>query len=67
MNMPANEWHDLNHTIVPVAYCDIVFLDGRWATFVSQSGFKSPAIAAVFKNLDAGMDAIEGWDPSVEL
>jgi len=69
MNMPAKEWHDLYHTIVPVAYCDIVFVDGRWADFVSQSGLKPPAIAAVFKkqSLDAGMDAIEGWEPSVEL
>lgn len=69
MSMPGKEWHDLYHTIVPVAYCDIVFLDGRWADFVSQSGLKPPAIAAVFKkqSLDAGMDAIEGWEPSVEL
>lgn len=69
MNMPGKEWHDVYHTIVPVAYCDIVFLDGRWADFVSQSGLKPPAIAAVFtkRSLDAGMDAIEGWGPSVKL
>jgi len=68
MNMPAKEWHDVYHTIVPVAYCDIVFLDGRWANFVSQSGLKPPAIGAVFtkSSLAAGIDAIGDWETPVE-
>ncbi|RLD17800.1 MAG: hypothetical protein DRI33_04735, partial [Caldiserica bacterium] len=24
MSMTANEWHDFYHTVVPVAYCDLV-------------------------------------------
>lgn len=65
MNMPGKEWHDVFHTIVPVAYCNIAFLDGHWETFVSQSGLKPPAIAEVFtkRSLEAGIDAVEGWAP----
>ena len=48
MRMSSNEWHDFFHTIVPVAYCDLVLLDKRWATFISQTGFKFPDVAFVF-------------------
>ena len=48
MRMPSNEWHDFFHAIVPVAYCDLVLLDKRWATFISQTGLKFPDIAFVF-------------------
>jgi len=48
MRMNSNEWHDFFHAIVPVAYCDLVLLDKRWATFVSQTGFKFPDVAFVF-------------------
>ena len=43
-----SEWNDLFHVIVPVAYCDIVLIDRRWKSFVSQTGLKSPDIAMVF-------------------
>ena len=68
MAMPAKEWHDLYHTIVPVAYCDIVFLDGRWAGFVSQCGLKPPTIACVFSRrcIEDGIQAIEGWNTPTE-
>jgi len=48
MTMSSNEWHDFFHLIVPVAYCDIVLLDKRWTTFVSQTKFSYPDIAFVF-------------------
>ena len=48
MTMSSNEWHDFFHLIVPVAYCDIVLLDKRWTTFVSQTKFNYPDIAFVF-------------------
>lgn len=48
MRMNSNEWHDFFHTIVPVAYCDLVLLDKRWATFISQTGFTFPDVAFVF-------------------
>lgn len=48
MTMSSNEWHDFFHLIVPVAYCDIVLLDKRWSTFISQTSFKYPDIAFVF-------------------
>lgn len=63
MDMPAKEWHDLYHTVVPVAYCDIVFIDGRWAEFVSQCGLKPPTVAHVFsrRSIEHGIQAIEEW------
>lgn len=30
--MAANDWRDLFHMIVPLAYCDVLLLDHRWAT-----------------------------------
>lgn len=68
MAMPAKEWHDPYHTIVPVAYCDIVFLDGRWAGFVSQCGLKPPHIARVFskRNIEEGVQAVEEWITPIE-
>ncbi len=50
MTMSSNEWHDFFHLIVPVAYCDIVLLDKRWTTFVSQTKFSYPDIAFVFNH-----------------
>jgi hypothetical protein len=50
-NMKMREfggWNDLFHVIVPVSYCDIVLIDGRWVTFISQTGFGYPDIAKVF-------------------
>jgi len=44
----ASEWNDLLHVVVPVSYCDIVLIDRRWTAFISQTGFKFPAIAVVF-------------------
>ena len=46
--MNSNEWHDFFHAIVPVAYCDLVLLDKRWATFISQTGLKFPDVAFAF-------------------
>lgn len=48
MKMNSNEWHDFFHAIVPVAYCDLVLLDKRWATFISQTELKFPDVAFVF-------------------
>lgn len=44
----SSEWYDLNHVIVPVAYCDMVLIDRKWKEFVKQTGFEFPDIAMVF-------------------
>jgi hypothetical protein len=58
-----SEWVDLFHVIVPVSYCDIVMVDKRWKSFVSQTGLSYPDIAMVFdkKSLNAFLTAIETW------
>jgi len=61
MTMSSNEWHDFFHLIVPVAYCDIVLLDKRWTTFVSQTKFSYPDIAFVFNR-----KTIEGFFHKLE-
>jgi len=43
-----SEWNDLFHLIVPVSYCDIVWVDKRWKTFLNQTGFSYPKIAMAF-------------------
>ncbi|MBT3375640.1 MAG: hypothetical protein HN976_31665 [Lentisphaerae bacterium] len=48
MKMDRGEWGDVFHVIVPVAYCDAVLLDGRWKSFVDQTGLRPPEVAAVF-------------------
>ena len=48
MTMNSNEWKDIFHTVVPVAYCDYVLLDKRWVGFVNQTGFNYPHIAKVY-------------------
>lgn len=54
MKMISNEWHDFFHSIVPVAYCDLVLLDKRWATFICQTSFDFPNIAFVFDKKSIG-------------
>ena len=52
MTMNSNEWKDIFHTVVPVAYCDYVLLDRRWVGFVNETGFGSPHIAKVYSKKD---------------
>lgn len=61
MTMSSNEWHDFFHSIVPVAYCDIVLLDKRWTTFVSQTKLTFPDIAFAFnrKSMDVFFNTLE--------
>lgn len=61
MTMSSNEWHDFFHSIVPVAYCDIVLLDKRWTTFVFQTKFTFPDIAFAFnrKSMDVFFNKLE--------
>ena len=58
-----SEWADLFHVVVPVSYCDIVMVDKRWKSFVSQTGFSYPDVAMVFdkKSLNKFFAAIETW------
>ena len=58
-----SEWIDLFHVVVPVSYCDIVMVDKRWKTFISQTGFSYPEIAMVFdkKSSYDFFKTIEGW------
>ncbi len=49
MKMTSNEWIDLLHTVVPVAYFDFVMLDKRWCHFIrSVLPLSPPDIAYVF-------------------
>ena len=49
MKMTPNEWIDLLHTVVPVAYFDFVLLDKRWCHFIRKVlPLKPPDIAQVF-------------------
>lgn len=49
MNMSSNEWIDLLHTVVPVAYFDFVMLDKRWCHFIRAIfPLSTPNIAYVF-------------------
>lgn len=61
MTMASNEWHDFFHSIVPVAYCDLVLLDKRWTTFVSQTELTFPDIAFIFnrKSIDSFFNTLE--------
>ncbi len=58
-----SEWEDLFHVIVPVSYCDLVLIDKRWKTFISQTGFSYPKIAKVFDktSLENFFQTIENW------
>ena len=64
MIMSSNEWHDFFHLIVPVAYCDIVLLDKRWTTFVSQTKYTYPDIAFVFnrKSMEDFFNKLETFE-----
>lgn len=49
MKMPSNEWIDLLHTVVPVAYFDFVMLDKKWCHFIRTIlPLSPPDIANVF-------------------
>lgn len=49
MKMSSNEWIDLLHTVVPVAYFDLVMLDKRWCHFIRKIlPLSPPNIAHVF-------------------
>lgn len=58
-----SEWTDLFHVIVPVSYCDIVMVDKRWKSFITQTGYSYPDIAMVFdkKTLNEFYTTIETW------
>jgi hypothetical protein len=58
-----SEWADLFHVIVPVSYCDVVVIDKRWKSFVSQTGFSYPDVAIVFdkRSLNGFFTLIETW------
>lgn len=58
-----SEWADLFHVVVPISYCDIVLLDKRWKSFVSQTGYSYPDVALVFDKrlLNEFFSTIESW------
>lgn len=62
----GSEWNDTFHVIVPVAYCDIVLIDRRWKSFVSQTGLVPPAIASVFdsRGLLDFFESLEDFRPA---
>ena len=47
--MSGNEWVDVFHLVVPVAYLDFVALDKRWIHFVrNHLPLSQPSIANVY-------------------
>ena len=36
MGITSNDWCDIHHAMVPLAYCDFVLLDQRWHTIMKQ-------------------------------
>lgn len=65
MKMPSNEWIDLLHTVVPVAYFDFVMLDKRWCHFIRTIfPLSPPDIANVFsqREISEFLDQIEVFD-----
>ncbi len=49
MGMPTpSHWYDVFHVVVPVSYCHLVLIDGRWTNFIQTTGLKYPDIAMVF-------------------
>jgi hypothetical protein len=65
MKMSSNEWLDLLHTIVPVAYFDFVTLDKRWCHFIRTiSPLSPPDIAHIFspREIDNLLINIEGFE-----
>ncbi len=55
MQMPDKEWRDFFQAIVPVAYCDFVFMDRRWVHFIETSSLKPPNIAKVYSSREIGV------------
>jgi hypothetical protein len=56
LKMNSNEWFDVWHTVVPIAYADFVLLDRRWCTFIRQNiPLVYPAIANVFMESELNM------------
>ena len=67
MKMTSTEWMDLLHTVVPVAYMDLVLLDKRWCHFIRRVfPLTYPDIARVFsqRELDDFFAALSSFNPS---
>jgi hypothetical protein len=65
MNMSSNEWIDLLHTVVPVAYFDFVMLDKRWCHFIRTIfPLSPPDIANVYsqRELSEFLNQIEAFE-----
>jgi hypothetical protein len=58
------DWRDLCHTLVPVAYCDFVLIDKFWRNFVMSTGLKPPNIAATYsaKEVRAFFSDLEAFE-----
>ena len=66
MRMSSNDWRDAAHTIVPLAYCDFLVLDGTWAAIAGQisgplrqNGAETARVFSM-QNLEEFFDAFEG-------
>jgi hypothetical protein len=62
-----SEWADLFHVVVPVSYCDVVMIDKRWKSFITQTRFSYPQIAMVFdkKSSNEFFRVIETWKDAI--
>lgn len=64
MKMTSQEWLDVAHTVVPVAYLDFVLLDKRWCEFVRQLRLPKNEIACVYNRsqLDRFLEAVNSFN-----
>jgi hypothetical protein len=63
-----NDAMDFFHTIVPVAYCDIVLLDGKWRDQVDRvrSRLDRAGVQFPLARVLSGVDAVEALFKTVE-
>ena len=62
MKMDSNEWMDILHLVVPVAYMNYVLMDKRWINFVrNHLPFTPPDIATVYgpAEIDGFLEALD--------
>jgi hypothetical protein len=66
MSMTSQEWLDVAHTIVPVAYLDFVLLDRRWCEFVRQQSLPKGEIAETYskRTLSDFFRDLAAWQPA---
>ncbi len=64
--LSANDVVDLLRACVPLAYCDMVTLDGKWADWAAKAGRLVPARAVAYREVKGFVDAFAAWPPETQ-